>query len=287
MTTDQQAPLEAGGRVLVLLDGSPLSRAALAVAADIAHARRAEVLGIFVEETNLLRSGGYVFAREVGASSGQIRPLDTSHIEARMQSLARQASKALQQAMLDRGIRQALKLCRGHVVNEVLNLARPEDLLILGRAGWSATPGMLLGSTARSLVRRAPGEVLLWCNSQQRSHGRVVVLLNHDQGANHRAVDVGADLARQHQLPMTVLVRADSGDERSITDDLRSHLERKSVIARVRCLPVADADDIVRALREENAAQLVLSRSGRLFSEPEAETAAWIGALNLPITVTP
>ena len=285
MATDQQPPLAAGGRVLVLLDGSPLSRSALAVAADIAHARRAEVLGIFVEETNLLRSGGYVFAREVGASSGQIRPLDTSHIEARMQSLARQASKALQQAMLDRGIRQALKRCRGHVVNEVLNLARPEDLLIMGRAGWSDPSGMLLGSTARSLVRRAPGNVLLWCNNQRRPLGRVVVLLNHDQEANHRAVDVGADLARRHQLPVTVLVMTDSGDERSITDGLRDSLERHGLSARVRCLPVAGADDIVRALREEHAAQLVLSRSCRLFSEPEAD--ALMGLINLPITVTP
>ncbi|MFC4258855.1 universal stress protein [Marinobacter lacisalsi] len=281
MATDQQG---SGGRVLVLLDGSPLSRSALTAAADIADARGADVLGIFVEETNLLRSGGYLFAREVGASSGQIRPLDTSRIEARMQSLARRAGMALEQVMLDRGIRQALKLCRGHVVGEVLNLARPEDLLILGRAGWSASPGMMLGSTARALVRRAPGEVLLWCDNRPRAHGRVVVLLNHDQGANHRAADVGADLARRYQQPLTMLVRTGSDDERPVTDDLRSYLEQTGIIARVRCLPMTGAEEIIRALQEENAAQLVLSRSCRLFNEPEAD--AVMGTINLPITVT-
>src|SRR5690554_5627839 len=52
-------------RILVLLDGSRLSLAAMEAAADIARAQQAEVLGIFVEEANLLRSAGYGFAREV------------------------------------------------------------------------------------------------------------------------------------------------------------------------------------------------------------------------------
>lgn len=45
MTAEQQLPVEPVGRVLILLDGSRLSLAALEAAADIAHARKAEVLG--------------------------------------------------------------------------------------------------------------------------------------------------------------------------------------------------------------------------------------------------
>ncbi len=101
------------GRVLILLDGSRLSLAALEAAAEIASVRNAEVLGIFVEETNLLRAAGYGFAREVGGSSGLARPLEVAALETRMQTLAEQARRTLQQTMAGRGLVQSLKLCRG------------------------------------------------------------------------------------------------------------------------------------------------------------------------------
>ena len=49
------------GRVLVLLDGSRMSYAALKAAAEIAGSTGADVLGVVVEEMNLLRSGGVGF----------------------------------------------------------------------------------------------------------------------------------------------------------------------------------------------------------------------------------
>lgn len=281
-TTDSSG---APGRVLILLDGSRLSLSALEAAAEIAHTRQAEVLGIFVEEVNLLRSAGYGFAREVGASSGVARPLDSAAIEARMRSLADQARRSLEQVMARRGLVQALTLCRGRVAEEVLNLVRPEDLLVMGRVGWSGIPGARLGSTARILVRQAPGDVLLWADPPTRSQNRVVVLLNHDQGANHRAVRVGAELASRKQQPLTVLVRTETGEDKRVAEDLLSYLQSEGLSARVSLLPMASAGTVARAIRAEGASQLVLSRQCSLFREQGAETL--LTELNLPVTVTP
>lgn len=285
MTGDQQQTPAAGGRVLVLLDGSRPSLAALEAAADIAQARGAEVLGIYVEEVNLLRTAGYAFALEVGASSGQARPLDTGRIEARMQALADQCRQALEQAMTQRGIPQALKRCRGQVVSEVLSLAQPGDMLIMGRVGWSAAPGARLGSTARTLVRQAPGDVLLWTPPRRRPESRVAVILNHDQGANHRAVRVGADLARQHHQPLSVIVVASNGDHQAITDDLTAYLRQEHIPARIRLVAAGSGATVTRTLREEGASQLVVSRTCSLFRGPDAD--ALLQDINLSLTVTP
>lgn len=285
MTSNPDTANQPAGRVLVLLDGSRPSLDALEAAADIAHARGAEVLGIFVEEVNLLRSAGYGWSREVGASSGQARPLDAARVQARMQALAEQARRSLSLAMARRGIPQDLKLCRGQVVSEVLNLASPGDLLVLGRVGWSGIPGARIGSTARALVLQAPGDVLLWTRSRPRPQGRVVVLLNHDQGANHRAVRVGADLALQYHQPLSVLVRTTDSDPQHITEDLLGYLQQEGIAARVRLLPMASASAAARALKEEGASQLVISRSCSLFTEPGADNL--LMELNIPLTVTP
>lgn len=270
--------------MLILLDGSRPSLAALHAAAEIAVARNADVLGIFVEEVNLLRSAGYGFAREVGGSSGLVRPLQTEALEARMQMLAEQARRALEQVMASRGLVQALKLCRGRVVEEVLNLVGPDDLVVMGRVGWSGIPGARLGSSARILVRQVPGDVLLWSETRPSRQSRVVVLLNHDQGGNHRAISVAADLARSNHLPLTLLIRADAGGEQAVPEDVLAYLQNEGIEARVRWLPVVSAGAVARALQEEGAAQLVVSRQSRLLCEQGAD--ALLIEANLPVTVT-
>ncbi|NWN92208.1 universal stress protein [Marinobacter adhaerens] len=284
-TNDQPGSSVKAGRVLILLDGSPLSLAALEAAAEIALARNTEVLGVFVEETNLLRAAGYGFAREVGGSSGLARPLEAAALEVRLQALAEQARRSLKQTMARRGLSQTLKLCRGRVAEEVLNLVQPDDLVVLGRVGWSGIPGGRLGSTARVLLRQAPGDVLLWTAPGHRRQNRVVVLLNHDQGANHRAVRAGAELAHRSNQPLSVLIRASSEGEQEVAQDILRYMEREGISARVRWIPVASAGAALRAMQEEGASHLIVSRTCSVFADQEADTL--LAELNLPITVTP
>lgn len=285
MTNRLHAPRRAG-RVLILLDGSRLSLAALEAAAEIAAARGAEVLGVFVEETNLLRTAGYSFAQEVGGSSGLARPLDMAALEARLQAQAEQARYALQQSMARRGLAQTLTLRRGRVAEEVLRLIQPDDLVVLGRAGRSAILGARLGSTARALLRQAPSEVLLWAERRaQRQEGRVVVLLNHDQGANQRALRVGVELSRHSNQPLSVLIRAEKEDDPSLMEEVLGALQQQGVTAQVRRIPLANAGAALLALQEEGASQLVVSRTCSLFADQGAE--ALLTKLDLPVTVTP
>ncbi len=283
--TDKANAAMPTGRVLILLDGSRLSLAALEAAAEIAAGRNAEVLGVFVEEINLLRTAGYGFAQEIGGSSGLSRPLETAALEARMQAQAEQARRALRQTMARRGLVQTLQLCRGRVAEEVLRLIQPDDLVVLGRAGWSAIHGTRLGSTARTLLRQAPGEVLLWTEPRPQRQSRVVVLLNHNQGANHRAVRVGAELARRSQQPLSVLISSQLEEDQALVEELVSYLQREGITARVKRIATGSVGVVVRALQEEGASQLVVSRTSSLFADQGAEVL--LAELNLPITVTP
>ncbi|SFE45925.1 Nucleotide-binding universal stress protein, UspA family [Marinobacter sp. DSM 26671] len=273
------------GRVLVLLDGSKMSYAALQAAAEIAANTGADVLGVFVEELNQLRSAGYGFAREVGASSGISRPFTAGEVEQRMQRLANEARRALAGAVAPYGGRHTLSVARGHVIDEVLALAGPQDLLVMGRVGWSSAPGARLGSTAKGLVRRSRGRVLLWCEGRAEPLGRVVVFLNDHQEANGRAVQAAAEVIRHSHRPVTLMLGADSAIP---SDDLKGVVQDLGIQEselRVRSLPSTDPVVVAGILRQERAVQLVLSRDCTLLQEPGAEQL--LVALNLPVTVTP
>jgi nucleotide-binding universal stress UspA family protein len=283
--TAQADPGTSTGRVLVLLDGSRTSYAALRAAAEIAASTGADVLGVFVEELNQLRSAGYGFAREVGASSGVSRPFDPAGVEQRMQRLADQARRALAGAVAHHGGRHSLSVARGHVIDEVLALAGPGDLLVLGRVGWSSAPGARLGSTARGLVRRSPGRVLLWCENRALPQGRVVVFLNDHREANSRAVQAAAEVVRHSHLPVTLLLGAGTDMPPEERMGILQDLGIQESDLRVRSLPSADPVTVAGILRQERAAQLVLGRDCTLLQEPGAERL--LVALNLPVTVTP
>ncbi|MFO8142659.1 MAG: universal stress protein [Marinobacter sp.] len=275
----------ASGRILVLLDGSRMSYAALEAAAKIAAHSGAEVQGVFVEELNLLRSAGYGFAREVGSVSGVSRPFDVAELERRMQRLADQARRALAGAVGHYGGRYTLSISRGSVVEEVLALAGPEDLLVLGRVGWSSAPGACLGSTATGLLRRSQGRLLLWSEQQVLSQGRIVVFLNDHEDANGRAIKAAADAIGHSRQPVTLLLAADAALSPEALTALKQNLGASDSQIRVQRLPATDPITVVRVLQQERATQLVLSRECALLRASGAEQL--LAALNLPVTVTP
>ena len=281
----QTDPGTTTGRVLVLLDGSRMSYAALKVAAEIAAKSGADVLGVFVEELNQLRSAGYGFAREVGASSGVSRPFAADAVEQRMQRLANEARRALAGAVAPYGGRHVLRIARGHVIDEVLALAGPQDLLVLGRVGWSSAPGARLGSTAKGLVRRSQGRVLLWCEGRAEPMGRLVVFLNDHKDANSQAVQAAAEAVRHSHRPVTLLLGADSTVSSEDLKGIARQLGIQESGLRVRSLPSTDPAIVAGILRQERAVQLILSRGCTLLQEPGAEEL--LVALNLPVTVTP
>ncbi len=149
-------------RVLALLDASRQSMAALQAAAELASARRAELVALYVEDQDLLHSADFPFAREVGGHSGLARPLSLAQMQATLAGQLQRASRALEMAVAGRDLAHSLQVSRGRVVNSALALAGQGDLLVLGKAGLSAHySGVRLGSNCRALILQAPCTVLI------------------------------------------------------------------------------------------------------------------------------
>lgn len=272
-------------RVVALVDGSPPSLAALRAAADIAAFQGLELLGVYVQDENLLRCAAYGFAREVGASSGLLRAMDSSRLEQWMQTLAERVRRSLEQLVAERELPGSLKLCRGRVLDEVLELVRPEDLVVLGRAGWSAAPGSRFGSTARGLALRTSGNVLLWSSRSRPAGQRLVVLVGDTPGSRAQPLALAGLRARQSHRPVTILVcsrRAVSPEE---ADALQRPLASAGVEVRVQALPEAGAPSLRHYLRMEGAEELVISRRCSLSGLVDLERL--LVTLDLPVTLTP
>lgn len=148
-------------RILVALDASTQSLAALKAAVTLAEELGADLEGLFVEDINLMRVAMLPVARQVLYPSGTEESLDSSRVERELKILARQAQKSLSTLAERSGIKWSFRVVRGQVTVEILAAASESDLLTVGRSGWSLTRKVQLGSTAQDAAANAPKAVLL------------------------------------------------------------------------------------------------------------------------------
>lgn len=117
-------------RIVVSVEPAPHGRAALETAAEIAERLGAELVGLFVEDVELLHLAGLPFAREIGFPSATTRSLDVAAMERSLRSLANEARRALAEIAGRAPLRWSFRVTRGSTLAELLAAAAEADVLV-------------------------------------------------------------------------------------------------------------------------------------------------------------
>ena len=118
-------------RIIVGLEPAPRTRVTLEAAAKLAAQMEAELVGLFVENINLLHFAGFPFAREVGFASAARRDLDVEGMERSLRGLAREAQQTLAAVAGRVPVRWSFRVVRGLAAGELLAAAVDADLVIV------------------------------------------------------------------------------------------------------------------------------------------------------------
>lgn len=243
-------------RILVAVDNSQASRAAVGVAGLIADALKAHVV--------------LVRATRAGMShEDRLTP----------EAAAKTALAAL-------GIEAEIQVRGGDPADEILSAARGIacDLLVMGSQGRSSVSGLVLGSVSQEVVARAACPVLL-VRAMQNSYLRpraILLALEGEEGAKP-LVDITARLAKAFDATVTIVhVSFPGGEEleRSLYHARLTHGEEAAAaaVSRLRKLgipaismPVSSHLGVPRAIArcaEETDASLVVMGSHGAPEEP-------------------
>lgn len=197
-------------RILVALDASRESLAALATAAHLARRLRAELTGLFVEDANLIKLAQHSFAREINLDTRTGRALDADTMARDLRVQAAMARKALEDAAVQFRLPWSFRVTRGLVEAELLAAAMGADLVAIGKAVRPLTGRTHLGQTARALSRGCSRSVL-FCVSEKQL-GESVALAYDGSPTAADALGLAARIADNDGGRLAVFLVAETAD---------------------------------------------------------------------------
>lgn len=272
-------------RIIVLLDSSRAARVALDTAAEFAARRGARLLGLFVEDTDLLRSASLPFGREIGFTSGRIRPMSTTDMERRLRQQAEEARRLLAVVGRRCAVEWSLHICRGRVETETLAITTPADLLVLGRIDWARDTGLPFGQLTARIATTANCSVMVLGAAPQAADHQSIVVLYEGSESGERALATAAAMARDTKQALTILLPPSADWMEGLEETARSWARRYKIPVSFVRLPGVDAATLIQALRQIDGRVLVLSRASYAVQHPASRSL--LDEIASPVVVIP
>jgi Universal stress protein UspA and related nucleotide-binding proteins len=154
-------------RILVALDASPHSRAALDLAVQLAADLEADLEGLFVKDENLIRAAQLPFAAEVRTHSVSPKALNDRRVQRRLRRQSDQAEAVLQAATEQAPVSYDFRVVEGQVTRQLLRAAEEADLVALGKTSTQSSRRRL-GTTSEALLAESSTPVLVLRRAPRR-----------------------------------------------------------------------------------------------------------------------
>lgn len=262
---------ETGGsevrRIVVALDASLDSLAALEASAELAAALGAELAGLFIEDATLFRLAEHPAVFEIDFLSGRQRRLLRRQLERQLRVQAERARTLLARAAERRGVAWSFRSLRGSVAEELEQDASQGDLIVLGAVGRSLRRAP--GSTVRALLVRGTGPVMVLRRGVRL--GPVVHVVHDGSDAGWRALELAASLIRGRAARLSVFLLGSQRDRTRLREALDWWADRRGIQVRLIQLTEEQArlSRIVGLVTRERCGLMVLPRAS-LRGEQEA-----------------
>mgnify|MGYP005838361351 FL=1 len=276
--------LQAIHRILVALDGSGHSLAALDAALDLAAQLRAELEALFVEDVDLLRLADLPCARVTSLVSLEAERIDRPRMERQIRVQVTRVQATLERRAAARGVRATFRSVRGEVADQVLEAAAAADLLSLGRAGVGGSDWPRTGSTVRAAL--AAGRPILVAERAPAA-GQGLLVAYDGSAADASALALAAQLAADTRQPLRVLLLAESAEAlEALAGRVRDQLAGWGVRAELSYSQGEPAAAILAAARRMRPALVVLGLGGEGDRAKERAERV-LGSVGRPLLLVP
>jgi len=188
-------------RLIVGFDGSPSSFAAANYAFDLGAKFNIPVVGIYVIDKRLLDE---TLLEDLAGILGFTFYLGISQkVKEALEKKADTLFKEFAELGRQKGVKVSLVQVEGLPYEEIANEADEDDLIFVGHKGMHLVKGILIGSTAERVIRRAPCPVFV-ARENYKPIRRIGIAFDGSP-VSKKAIKVGAELAKGYNAKFEVI----------------------------------------------------------------------------------
>ncbi len=256
--------------ILVALDSSIHSRAALETAALVAELMQAELSGIFVREKEWKKVSRLSFAQEINEITGEISAIAEKSINEQVRNLEKEIREHFELISEKNKIQSSWKSVEGSVNEKVLEGAKNADLITIGSRGRSYTKRNKLGSTAKAIIAESQKPILIL--QEGFKLGKVAVALYDGSEKSKKSVKLAATLAGRNESDLIIIDL--TGNHKSSNEnirDLRNLTKHADIEADQMVMKNPDIGRLTYLLRKIGSGLLVLPNSARYIKSRNLE----------------
>ena len=199
--------------VVVALDIHDDRGSAIELAGALARDGARELIGVFVEDAELLEHAGSRLAREV-MLSGAERAFERAALERQLRAQAGRARASFEAATARLGLRYTFEVARGNIITEAIKRAAAAEALVLSIARDANRLGPSPVAMLRQIVAARLPLVLVaregWLS------GRSIAVIVDRADTVEFMLESAVRLAQRSQSPISVLVTAASEEDRTL-----------------------------------------------------------------------
>lgn len=212
-------------QILVALDDSSHSQAALKSAVSFAKRFDAHLKALFVEDINLHKAASVQTLQEINALTGEVRTVRREYISVQLGRISKRLRRLLEFIGRQTGIEYSFTSIKGDIEQTLLEHARHSevDLLALGRMSRRIGRCGEIGTTAGCIIENLDKPVLIL--NREAHLGNSVSLIYHSGEPQERLLELAEQILSRYSSKLTI-VSTSSKKDIEHDDDFNSFIDR-------------------------------------------------------------
>lgn len=245
-------------RILVGVDTSSHSRAALEAAALLAQKMEGKLFGLFVQDEVWSKICKMPSVTAVNELTGATQSLEEKDLQEQIDLLAKRLRRQLRTISRENKISHTWKTVRGRVEEEILEAAKEADLITIGRRGSSFPQKKKLGSSAKAIIQSADKPILILKKGLKL--GKNITALYDGSEESKRSIQLALSLADEKK-GITVLVLRDQANKEEVKEITEGTLLPVEVLE----LTNPDIWRITHFVNQQNAGLFIIPKNQSLL----------------------
>ncbi len=258
------------GRILVAVDYSNRSDAALEAAAMFAKITKANIHGIYVQEEHWEHINRRPSATFINGLTGKTQLLEENRLDSEVKMIAKRLQRKLKSISRQHEIAHSWESIRGQVIEEILKAGKEADLITIGRRGSSTLRKKKLGSTAKAIIEQSEKPVLVLAESHFL--GRAVTVVYDTSKESQKSLRLGLSIAEKNKSVLAVLVVDNHAEDETYRNkEVEQIIDEARVPVDVTTINQINIGNLIGLIKRQNPGLVIIPKKQPLLHDGSPE----------------